>query len=83
MSFTKKANDKLYGGTASATVEVFEKLPWDTKKVGDRRVVEVSTGCHNSSYVDAQNYLHGLVHSNLSSNEKLVSSISYNINSCD
>lgn len=92
MSFTKKANDKRYGGTASVTVQAIDpngnhillnEMHFDNVKPGDKRVIEVNTNCSHDSKTDAQADLQYNIKSETKSYEKQVSSISYNINSCD
>lgn len=77
-----KSDDRRYGGTASCTVEVQEG-GYSCGAKGERRVVEVSMTCYANSYADAQANLKGKIDGAMSWCEKQVSSISYNIHSCD
>lgn len=91
-SFSKFDDDKKYGGIASVTLQVIDPkgdptllnaMHFDKVKPGDRRVLEVSVNCSESSYSDAQKALQYEISVKTKAYEKSVSSIRYDISSCD
>lgn len=92
-SKTEKNAGKRFGGTASVIVEVdFSKVPNGSRvfilqqqgiKEGDRRVIEVSVDCYKDSYSDVERALQDEISYDKQDYEKSVSSISYDISSCE
>jgi hypothetical protein len=58
-------------------------MNFDKVKPGDKRVIEVAVNCSESSYSDAQKALQYEVSTKTKAYEKSVSSIRYDISSCD
>lgn len=92
LCFAFTIKDKYYGGTASATAQVSFAgltkadayvLKQDGIKEGDRRVLSASTSCTSKDVTGAKEDLKIGIETQLKNYEKLVSSISYEINSCE
>lgn len=88
-SFKKAELATKYGGTASVTVKVGKQTAptcWDASmkaREGDTRVIEVSTSCNHSNSTAAKENLKREIEYKILCYEKMSSSISYDIDTCE
>lgn len=88
-SFKIPTNSTRYGGTASVTVKVGKQTAptcWDASmkaREGDTRVIEVSVSCNSSTSSDAKTRLLDDIKNEMKCYEKMSSSVTYDIDTCD